>query len=212
MSKGILAAAFISLLMVGPEILATAPISGGITLQLFIQFLLNLKYLALISIIGAMLLIPASLVAVFWKRIRTRAICVFLVAAAYIGTAALSLNVSFDIRERAFHSLAQRSAVLVEAIHSFEVTRGYPPNSLDELVPEFLASIPFTGMAAYPHYQYKRIDEPGAYQGNTWMIEVPASSGPMNFDSFIYLPNQAYPKLGYGGILKRIGAWAYVHE
>jgi hypothetical protein len=34
----------------------------------------------------------------------------------------------------------------------------------------------------------------------------------MNFDSMVYVPSGNYPKIGWGGAVVRIGAWAYVWE
>jgi hypothetical protein len=50
------------------------------------------------------------------------------------------------------------------------------------------------------------------YEGNEWILEVRASNGVMNWDSFLYFPNQNYPSAGYGGVVERMGEWAYIHE
>jgi hypothetical protein len=38
------------------------------------------------------------------------------------------------------------------------------------------------------------------------------STAVLNWDTFIYFPNQRYPDVGYGGWIERIDRWAYVHE
>ena len=44
------------------------------------------------------------------------------------------------------------------------------------------------------------------------MLHALVSRGPFNWDLFLYFPNRRYPKSAYGGVLQRIGDWAYVHE
>ena len=113
----------------------------------------------------------------------------------------------------AFHSLAERSKPLVEAIFAYEKQQGEPPNELNDLVPDFLSSVPSTGMGGYPQYDYfvgaAAAEE---YFDNPWVLEVFTPGPGINFDRFLYFPNQNYPETGYSGSLERIGEWAYVHE
>lgn len=116
-----------------------------------------------------------------------------------------------DIRHGAFINLAKRSQPLITAIKNYEIKHGGPPSKLEQLVPEFLSSIPHTGMGAYPDYEYTG-GCGAACHDNPWMIEVSTPSGGINFDRFFYFPKQNYPKEGYGGVLEKIEDWAYVHE
>lgn len=113
------------------------------------------------------------------------------------------------VRHPTFQDLAERSKPLVGAIKKFEKENGTPPARLDALVPEYLTSVPGTGIPVCPDYRYslKSWVEP-----NLWELSVPCPFGLVNWDQFLYLPEQNYPEKGYGGSLERIGDWAYVHE
>lgn len=45
-----------------------------------------------------------------------------------------------------------------------------------------------------------------------WELRIDCSRGMLNWDVFFYWPTQRYPDNIYGGIVERIGDWAYVHE
>lgn len=118
------------------------------------------------------------------------------------------------IRHNGFESLAVRSQPLVQAIHDYQADHERPPSSLGDLVPAYLAKVPGTGMGAYPFYEYEvpgLVDNP-YYEGQEWVLSVFTPSTGLNFDLFIYFPDQNYPEYGYGGRLEIIGDWAYVHE
>jgi hypothetical protein len=110
-------------------------------------------------------------------------------------------------------AFVQRSETVVRAIHEYEREHGQPPADLQQLVPQYLAAIPSTGMGAYPHYEYHCGDDAyWRFRKNPWALSVNTPLWGINFDMLIYLPNQNYPKDGYGGVLERVGSWAYVHE
>ncbi len=99
---------------------------------------------------------------------------------------------------------------LVNAIKQFEVQRGHPPATLEDLVPDFLPEIPKTGMKAYPDYQYYVGKTARQWGGNPWMLIVSTPSAPsFSFDRFVYFPRQDYSRDVYPYPLKRISDWAY---
>lgn len=120
--------------------------------------------------------------------------------------------IGFSMRRIAFQQLATRSAPLVAAIKSYQTKYGRPPATLDTLVPEFLPSVPHTGMGACPDYQYVVGADAAYFANNPWVLKVNCSQAFINFDVFIYLPLQNYPQHGFGGSIERMGAWGYVHE
>lgn len=110
-------------------------------------------------------------------------------------------------------SFTYRSQPLIEAIKQFERDNSAPPATLDDLIPKYLPEVPATGMMAYPDYQYHvGIHAKEKYCDNPWALTVQTPSGGINFDMMLYLPNQKYPKNGFGGWLRPINDWAYVHE
>ncbi|HUP60753.1 MAG TPA: hypothetical protein VNA69_10080 [Thermoanaerobaculia bacterium] len=115
-------------------------------------------------------------------------------------------------RTYAFRRLSVRSKPLIAAVQQFVAERGVPPPDLSSLVPGYLAAVPRTGMGAYP--EYRLVSDEGVQKdtGNRWILMVDTPSGAINWDVFVYYPNQRYPETGFDGVLERIGDWAYVHE
>jgi hypothetical protein len=111
------------------------------------------------------------------------------------------------LRHRTFAALAERSSSLIVAIEQFERAHGAPPTSLDELVPEYSANVPSTGVPAYPRYEFT-----SRVANARWELRVQCPLGLMNWDVFFYWPGTDYPNAIYGGSVERIGGWAYVHE
>lgn len=122
------------------------------------------------------------------------------------------LRRGWQIRIAAFYEVGKRAEPLIAAINAFTTASNRPPAMLEDLVPGFLPKLPETGLGAAPHFRYRVCESDPVYAGNSWMLELPAGSGGINFDSFIYFPNQQYPTHGFGGWLERVGDWAYVHE
>lgn len=169
-------------------------------------------FLFTICLIVLLLLIAISLVLIFLDRFRQLALLGFVCVVALIGGLVARAMLGNKIRTHGFVLLAERSAPLVEAIKKYEQKNSQTPESLEALVPDFIPRIPFTGMGAYPKYEYVTGEKSKDYDGNPWVLSVFTPSGGINFDQFLYFPLQNYPKTGYGGTLERIGAWAYVHE
>lgn len=163
-------------------------------------------------ILLALLGVPVSVIAIPFRRTRKTATIVLLSCVIYL-VGSLSLRLGAAVRWAGFERQALRGTELVHAINRFESKYAHPPPTLEALVPEFLAVVPSTGMPAYPDWRYVLgEDARERYSGNPWVLYMDCSSGFINFDMFLYFPNQNYPESGYGGWLERIGNWAYVHE
>lgn len=144
---------------------------------------------------------------------RKNFLTMFLVSALYFTSFLICIRVGVSIRMNGFSKLAERSETLVVAIKSYNEKYGKPPEELSNLVPEFMAKVPSTGMAAYPKYKYYHgIKADEYYDGNPWVLLVHTPSGGINWDQFMYLPLLNYSEKGYGGVLKKVGDWAYVIE
>lgn len=183
----------------------------GSNFPLFIATFLFITF-PLVILVGPVLLI-VGLVKRKWLAIFSGA-C-FLLPVLVLQVAGLRLGEQYH--ERAFYQLAQRSQPLIQAIQQYEQTHGQPPQQLSQLVPNFISTIPRTGLGAYPDYEYvSQPVTPGNFAyprdvtGNDWLLYI--NTGSLDFDIFIYLPNQQYPTNGLGGAIQRIGDWAYVHE
>lgn len=168
-------------------------------------------------IIACPLLLPAGAGLCFRRTRKGAVLLLALVGSSslvFLSFVGMSRSLGWkDPRHRGFFDLARRSVPLVAAIRAYEAKRGEPPPNLAALVPEFLPSVPSTGMGAYPKYEYASDSSVAQrYEGNPWVLFVNTGSGALNFDRFIYLPRQNYPERGYGGWLEKIEDWAYVHE
>lgn len=143
------------------------------------------------------------------RRVMLRVTC--LLGAVVLG-AFLGASIGRHLRTGAFKALAARSEPLVTAIQRYEQEHGTLPASLDDLTPRWLDAVPSTGMGGYPDYEYLVGEEAARYKGNPWVLRVEAFGPGMQWDTFLYFPNQDYPKYGYGGSIEPLAGWAYVHE
>jgi hypothetical protein len=162
----------------------------------------------------AFAMIPIAIVRMLLQR--DNSVVQFMIAlavvAAMIAGVKVGIEVGWRLRKEAFQALAMRSQALVSAIERYDKQHGQPPTGLDDLVPELLPAIPSTGMGGYPKYNYFVGSAAENYQGNRWAIEVFTPGLGINFDRFIYFPDQNYAEFAFGGSLERIATWAYVHE
>ena len=171
-----------------------------------------LKLLIILPLLFAVFVLMVSPLLMIFRTFRASAVHTFFTAAIFTFATIVALVLAAPIRMHAFEDLAERSEPLVTAIHAYETKNGVPPPNLASLVPEFLSTVPPTGMAAYPEYQYFVGEKAASYEGNPWVLYIFTPAGGINFDSFMYFPRQNYPDHGYGGSLERVADWVYVHE
>lgn len=154
-----------------------------------------------------------SLLAALIPRLRRTAALIALICVVHVVTGIACIRIAGSVRHAAFERLAVRSAPLVASIRRYTAEQGHPPATLQQLVPAYLERVPGTGLAAYPDYEYVTGDDARErYHGNDWVLWVSTPSGIIDFDLFVYYPRGNYPAAGHGGVLERIGEWAYVHE
>jgi hypothetical protein len=167
---------------------------------------------ALFLLLGAMVAAPAALLALSVKRVRRAALTAALASALYLALGIPCIRIVPGVRMLGFRRQAQRGNVLVRAVERYTERHGRPPPALGALAPEFLPSVPPTGMPAYPKWRYVVGEQARTWDDNPWVLYMDCSSGGINFDRFVYFPKQNYPEEGYGGQIERIQNWAYVHE
>jgi len=134
------------------------------------------------------------------------AVLVAICVSAALAAEALGARV----RLAGFAQCAARLEPLVNAIREHDSRLGAPPAALGDLVPDYLAAIPSTGLGAYSDVEYSVSDQPDELFGNRWMLAIPACR--VGWDQLVYLPNGEYPAHGFGGSLERVADWAYVFE
>lgn len=94
-------------------------------------------------------------------------------------------------------------------MQAFIEVEGRVPENLTELLPKYLEAIPTlpSGVGAF-----ELGDDNTEATQRPWSLSVDCSRGPVNWDVFVYWPAEDYPGVMYGGVVERIGRWAYVHE
>jgi hypothetical protein len=166
----------------------------------------QLELLAVLGFLVAivyLVFVPALLC---FGRHRRRALHNVALAVVFIGCFVGGLVWGRFVRQGELERLPSRAQPLVDAITAYETKNGRPPDSLDELVPDYLSSIPDTGVGYDPRFSYFKLS-PDSYRGNAWGLRGPCPSA-MSFDYFSYYPRQNYQELG----LSRIGNWGYFYD
>lgn len=156
--------------------------------------------------------VPAGVFFCVTRKYRPLGVRLLILAVVYPGTLFFFGHVGNSIRMAAFRELGARCMPLVHAIESYERERGSLPESLEDLVPAYLDAIPDTGMGAYPAFDYLVMEDAAMWLDNAWVLRLHTTIGGINFDQFMYFPNQQYPAQIGGNRLERLGEWAYLHE
>lgn len=149
---------------------------------------------------------PAILLCLFSKTRRKYVLKHLGIWVLVMPTLFVSIWLSSRVRHFCFEQVAIRAKPLIAAIEIYEQKNGHTPSTLKDLVPNYLDKIPSTGLAAYPRFKYNQREE------EMPMLYVPCSISLLNWDIFFYRPSKVYESNEYGGVIERIGDWAYVHE
>jgi hypothetical protein len=144
-------------------------------------------------------------VALFSKRVRSKAINLFGCTVGIFLTIVPASSIGQELRMNEFHKLADRSEHLIVAINSFKQDNGELPNDLQQLIPKYLDKYPTTKMAAYPNYNYSK-----SKNGESFSLIVECGIGILNWDEFIYQSNEDYS--GFSSSAERVGKWLYFYE
>jgi hypothetical protein len=109
--------------------------------------------------------------------------------------------------ELALERLVRRSEPLVTAVRAFESRHGRPPPHLEALVPEFLPSLPTTGLPDAPSYAYK-LDPASGDSPSSWRLGIELG-GVFDFDELV-LTSDGKPWLFNEFSDTRIGEWMLI--
>jgi len=162
------------------------------------------------AFILACLMLPVSLLAALASKIRPKALRVAAGCAAIIVGFGVGGTVGRWHRTGRLETIPTRAAPLIAAIGEFERDHRRPPESLEELVDGYIATIPSTGFSGHPTWGYDvRPFENGPgksdlYGDNPWALNFYAGGWPAS-DRLVYLPNLRYPSRA-----ARIAEWVRV--
>ncbi|WP_407278201.1 hypothetical protein U5817_17190 [Aromatoleum evansii] len=168
----------------------------------------GVELLAIPVLFGLFGVLAAPLAALF-KSMRRGALGVLAVCAGLVVGGLVGIGVGGSLRSYAFERAAERAVPLVAAVQAFVAQNGAPPEQLALLTPGYLQSFP-EGVPPLEIVVGEKARE--RYLGNPWALVAKVPGGLLNWDTFIYLPNQEYPAEGLDGRPQRLGAWAYLHE
>jgi hypothetical protein len=110
------------------------------------------------------------------------------------------------LRAHAFETVVHRGQPIIDALDAYLKDKGQYPDSLTDLVPEYLKKIPTTGLAGYPEYQFRILSPETPYE----LFVQLDKSNPVNNDSprFYYWPTNR-DKYEYHRFSPEVGNWAY---
>ena len=167
-------------------------------------FLALSTYAVVLTMLGSALAPFAAVLGLFFKRLRESATGLL---AGSITCLLILLGVSrllVRVDDAGLHALIQRGKPVVEATLRYEKERGHPPATLQDLVPDYLSSIPSTGSGAFPTWQYTpRAEQPGG----RWSLSVHLGVIMFDFKDLLFDPEGNYPSYG----TYRVGKWAVVN-
>lgn len=178
----------------------------NLTIWLFLAFLLAAP--------AALCFLIAALVKFRNREGRFQNLSCFFACVVLCGLGISALRLSQHLRSAAFWRAGGTGNQVVAALNRFHGDKGKFPESLNELVPEYIPLVPSTGLLGYPEFYYHKADEENDWiRGNAeFELGIECTSGGINFDRFFYWPSEQYPDFIYGGSVERIANWAYVHE
>ena len=163
--------------------------------------------IAVIFCAGTLILAVAPIYALVAWSWRPLALALILIVAG-IGGVVPAVIAGSHLRLWAFSLFAQRSETLVSAIGSYVDRTGAPPASLDALVPDYLSSVPRTGMAADTEYWYQPHGGECTSR-NQWHLSVSVSQF-IDMNRLLYCPDQDYAPAQYPIVSRtKVGTWVY---
>jgi hypothetical protein len=158
---------------------------------------------------GALVVAAMALPGLAFKRFRQQAVPAAVVSAGLVALFVPTLLLASKARMFGFYLASKRAEPIVAAVHAYVKEHGAPPSTLEELTSHYLERLP----ARLPDLKLVVGDEARSrFEGNDWVLFSVVSTGILNWDQFMYFPQQNYPTVGHGGWIERVGEWAYVHE
>ncbi len=171
--------------------------------------------------ICAYIVVPLSVLAFLFIKGKVRSVSLFIGVIFLMSFLVINIShsLSWKIRKSSFERVSQRAEPIVQAIEAYRKHESKAPESLNELVPEYIDKIPGTGIRAYPVFEYETLKGTDRHyreifekHNAIYELRVDCPLGGLNWDCFIYWPSESYPDKMYGGVTELINKWAYVHE
>lgn len=117
---------------------------------------------------------------------------------------------------------------IITALQTFHAENKKYPNTLLDLIPKYLNTLPTSDLLGYPEIDYDKTEYvPGMMNipirdesKNDWKrfytggyeLRILPPSNSRNFDRFIYWPQKVYPKYMYNGVAESVKDWMFIRE
>lgn len=117
-------------------------------------------------------------------------------------------------RHTKLSAATERASTLVGALETFRITQDEYPRDLAALTPDYLSSVPETGLLLFRGFEYLPQPDRGLHpdcEGYQLAVKCPLT--PFSWDFLFYWPNNGhYPYELHAAEVERIGDWGYVHR
>jgi hypothetical protein len=149
-------------------------------------------YLLIAGLVVSPVVFIISFACTGWKRARSAALALTMGSLIFLCSGVLALAVERRLEDAGVDRAIQRGQPLVDAIERFQAANGRSPESLQELVPSYIASVPGTGASAFPEFTYL----PTTGQAGAWSLSVHIGKILFDWRHVEYRPNRAPDELG----------------
>lgn len=134
-----------------------------------------------------------------------------LVATLFLyGSMPLGDAVSDRMREKGLARTRTRTQPIIAALKVYKKKNGEYPQALNALVPDSLPSLPRTGSAVFPEFQYLPATDKTLFR--SYELSIPTPSGPISFDRYLFWPEREYPDYYSRVDLKTTGDWVFLGD
>ena len=157
--------------------------------------------------------------AIIWQVVRRKLdsaatvvgiLCVLAFVGAFCG-AKSGMYFADRLKSYYFNQAFQSAEPIINALGQYHVKNGQYPESLDQLVPQYLPRIPGTKISAAPDFHYEKVDfakyDEQATGGYELRIEWYYGPG---YDLYAFWPNEKYPKTIGGFPVENQSKWMHV--
>jgi len=122
-------------------------------------------------------------------RFGSWALALFLAALLLAPLHWIAPAVYWPLHHKAVRSVPPRAQELIAAIERYKDDHGTPPTLLDALVPGYLSEIPGTGLAGFPHFEYRLLADNESYQGR-FELFMPCPYSYAGPSALVYWPKE----------------------
>lgn len=167
-----------------------------------------------IPLFVGIIIFAVSLIALFFRSKRRHAQKYLIASTIYIVIAVAFITCGAQFRRNMFHTLASDGERIVKAIRLFEKAHGKPPETLEDLVPEYFTEIPMTGIGCCPRYGYivssaqSHTENKEALAGVRWAIYLSIPSFQTDWRCLLFVSDTRYDNIHDVTVFTRIKDWA----